>query len=323
MTKNPRVLIVAGAPETFFHAMEPALAGLEHEVLRDHNKLSDTLDRFQPTACYAISGDGITKPDMHAVARHPSVEWLANGGSGVEHLRGHGRPGLTVTNMAGVLSHILAEFALTGIMMGNVDFRRAQRAMPDRKWDRFFWTPVVGKTLCIVGLGSVGRDLARQAANVGIRVTGVRASGADTPYVERVYTPDRLTEAVADADFIAVHAAETPGSVGLVNAETFAAMKDDVVFLNAARGPVVDQEALTKAVSTPGRIRCAILDVFNVEPLPADDPLWDMPNVIVTPHMADNVPDWQARYAKSFAANLERFRAGEPLENIVDLDRGY
>ncbi len=323
MQDNPKVLIFSAQTDTFMPVLAPHLEGQEHVIVTEEAALTDALNAFQPNIAYSLSGGGISKDKMRPILAHPSVTWFTNGGSGVEHLQGHGRAGLTVCNMAGVLAPYLAEFALTGLMMGNINFPYHKAGMATQRWDATTWTSIVGKTLCIVGLGSVGRDLARQAANVGMRVIGVRASGAETPHVAEVYTPDRTDEAVAKADLVAVHAAETPDSIGLIGPSTFAAMKDEVVFLNAARGPVVDQMALTDALRKPGRIRCAILDVFDIEPLPQDDPIWGQENVVVTPHMADNVPGWPALYAECFAENLKRWRSGEPLSQVVDLNRGY
>jgi len=269
-----------------------------------------------------LPGTGIAKEDLHRVVDCPSVRWVGNGGAGVEHLMPWDADRVTVTNASGVLSDYLAEFVISALQMANIGFPELIARQRRREWRQHAWTPMAGKTLCVLGLGHVGRAVAKRASGLGMRVVGTRANPAPTDGVEKVYGPDGAAEAVAGADFVAVHAAETPASRGLVDADVFAAMESGVVFLNASRGPVVDTAALIEALEG-GRIRTAILDVFDEEPLPPDHPLWAFETVVVTPHMADYVPDWPRRFFEAFLDNMDRFRAGAPLANVVDPARGY
>ena len=169
----------------------------------------------------------------------------------------------------------------------------------------------------MLGLGSIGRLTAKKAKALGMNVVGVRArpSGPDE------VGPERLREVLADADFLAVTLPKTPQTLGLVSADVLRAMPERAVLINISRGGIVDEAALVDALSE-GRLAGAVLDVFETEPLPRESPLWSLPNVVITPHTGD-IRGSRSRVAELFCRNFERFRAGQSLENSVDIDRGY
>lgn len=181
-----------------------------------------------------------------------------------------------------------------------------------------------GKQLGIVGLGSIGSEVARLAAGFGMRViaTRRRAGGSPPPGVDAVLPPDRLAELLSSSDVVVLSAALTADTRLLVNGEALAHVKRGASLINISRGRLVDDEAVVEALRD-GRLGGAALDVFTREPLPADSPYWDLPNVIVTPHVSGAMEDYWTPLVALFAENLRRFEKGEALLNVVDKDAGY
>lgn len=285
--------------------------------------LPAVLDAFRPTVAFGVPGEGIGKQALKRALDFESVRWFSNGGAGVEHLMPWDPAEKTVTNAAGVNAAFLAEYVASAVQMMNVGFVGFMADTRARRWRERTWTGLAGKRACVVGLGHVGRAVAERLTGLGLEVVGVRANPRPTDHVSQVYGADRVAEAVTDCDFVCVHAALTEGSRGLVDAAVFDAMKPGVHFLNAARGPVVDEDALIDALGADGRIASAVLDVFTTEPLPESSPIWDFDQVVVTPHIADLVDDWYRRMAIAFCDNLARAAAGEVPTNVVDPARGY
>ena len=321
--KDPQsLLLVADEPASFLRPREDRLHGLPFAVCSDPRDIPGMLKTVDPTAVFVMPGPGIPKSSVRPVVEHPSVRWVANAGMGVEHLGRWAADRVTVTNAGGVLSEFLAEYTLSAVQMANVGFPDLIAQQRRREWRQHPWTPLAGKTISVIGLGHVGRAVARRAKVLGMRVIGMRARDIPTPEVDLLLPEERLCNAMARADFVSVHVPETPKTVGLVGKSAFACMGRGTVLLNLSRGPVVDQEALLQALDN-GKVGCAVLDVFDEEPLPGDHPFWSHEKVVVSPHMADLVPDWRARMFDAFVDNLDRFIAGSPLSNVVDPDRGY
>lgn len=147
-------------------------------------------------------------------------------------------------------------------------------------------------------------------------VVGVRSRPADD-----AVGPEQLEQALADADFLVVTLPRTPKTLGLVGREVLQSMKPGSVLINISRGGIVDEQALMDALRS-GPLASAVLDVFETEPLPPESPLWDLENVVITPHTGD-IAGWESKVAELFCDNLERFRSGQKLMNLVDAERGY
>jgi len=180
-----------------------------------------------------------------------------------------------------------------------------------------------GKTVLVVGLGGIGTEVARRAHALGMRVTATRASGRNGPdYVSYVGLPDELLKLASDADFVVNCAPLTPQTTGIFNREFFATVKPGAYFISVGRGRSTVTADLIAALSS-GRIAGAGLDVVDPEPLPADSPLWHLPNVIITPHVsADTAVSAETRKLV-LVENLRRYAAGEPMLSVVDIERGY
>jgi phosphoglycerate dehydrogenase-like enzyme len=229
---------------------------------------------------------------------------------------------LIVTNARGVHAPIMADYVLGAMAMLQADAPRMLRNQAERKWDRWARTPLSKQTLGIVGLGAIGQGIAKGAAALGMTVLGVRRSGEATPHVNEVFKSDGLADMLPRCDFVTVVLPGIPETDLAFGAAEFAAMKKSAFLINVSRGSVVDEPALIAALQG-GQIAGACLDVFAKEPLPKDNPLWSMPNVIVTPHIAGLRDDTPPMVAEIFLDNLARYRKGESMRNVVDMKRGY
>jgi phosphoglycerate dehydrogenase-like enzyme len=183
---------------------------------------------------------------------------------------------------------------------------------------------IAGSTLGLIGLGSIGRRVARMASALGMRVIAVREHvEKETPEgVSTVFAPSELDQLLAQSDFVVVAAPLVPATDGLINAARLFAMKPSAFLINVGRGPQVDELALVEALRAR-RIAGAALDVFDEEPLPADSPLWDLKNLLITPHTAGLTEKLWYRHYDLFSANLSRYLTHQPLEFVVDKHKGY
>jgi phosphoglycerate dehydrogenase-like enzyme len=230
-----------------------------------------------------------------------------------------------LTNGRGVFSQSLGEFAIAGALFFAKDLRRMLRNQEAGRWEQFNVTELRGKTMGIVGYGDIGRAVAQRAQCMGMEVLALRrnpALSAGDTHVTRLFGFDALHEMLPLCDYVVAAAPLTPETKHLIGAPEFAVMKPAAIVMNVGRGPVIDEAAMVHALQTK-QIRGAALDVFEVEPLPPESPLWKMQNVLLSPHCADNTEDWLEQAMLFFYANLERFRKGEPLVNVVDKHRGY
>jgi len=261
------------------------------------------------------------------LARVPDLEWLHSRSAGLEGVlvpELAASPAI-VTNGRGAFSPSLAEFALAGLLFFLKDLRRLVRSQEAGEWDQFDPDMLHGRTLGIVGYGDIGRATAALLHPLGVRVVALRRRpelSREDPLLEDVLPVERLGELMSRVDDVVVAAPLTPDTRGLVDARALSALKSTSILVNVGRGPVVDERALLEALEQ-GRIRGAALDVFETEPLPDGHPFWRLPNVLLSPHSADHVPGWIEDGTRVFLRNLDRFRRGESLLNVVDKARGY
>jgi len=230
---------------------------------------------------------------------------------------------VVLTNSRGVFDRAMAEYVLGLALALAKDLPRTLDLQRRREWLHRESERVDGRTALVVGAGSIGREIGRYLRAAGMRVLGVarRPREADTVF-ERVVGIDDLQAALPEADYVVLALPLTPETRGLFGAAALATTKRSARFINVGRGAVVDQPALVDALRSR-RIAGAALDVFADEPLPAVHPFWDMPGVIVSPHMSGDFAGWPAAVSGLFVENFRRWLAGEPLLNVVDKARGY
>lgn len=276
---------------------------------------------------------GIPDVDPAALARtiaaNPRLRWVmttAAGGGGQVKAAGLDRAALdrvVFTTSAGVHGGPLAEFAVFGVLAGAKDLPRLARQQDEKSWtDRWEMRQLDEMTVLVVGLGGIGAECARRFHALGARVWGTTRSGAPVEGVDRLIPLDDLVAAVAEVDAVVVTLPGTDQTHHLISAEVLAAVKPGVIVASVGRGTVIDEEALLGALDD-GRVSFAALDVFEVEPLPAESPLWRHPNVLVSPHTAALSSKEEERIVRRFAENATRLLDGEPMRAVVDTVEFY
>lgn len=270
----------------------------------------------------------------------PDLRWVQGQFAGVDHFLDN--PVLqqaVLTTTSGIHAPNIGEYVLMMMLAFGHRLPRLLQYQQKSEWpqDRYpLFAPVelCDCTVGIVGYGSIGRQVARLARAFGMRVLATKRniasadpgwhlpglSVAEQP--DRLYPPAELKAMLAESDYVVLLAPLTPETKKMIGAAELAAMKPGAVLINVARGGLVDEPALIEALRA-GTLGGAALDVFTREPLPADNPLWTLPNVILTPHVGGITPHYDERAMGLFAENLRRYVAGEPLLNVVDLKKGY
>ena len=254
----------------------------------------------------------------------PNLRWVHTISAGVDHVL---FPELAssdtvLTNASGVFNVPIAETVLTymlAVVKRLPEFLEQQRA---HRWHKLGLQELRGRTVGILGLGDIGTEVARLCRAFGMHVVGMRRHPRPSEHADEVLPPDRLHDLLGRSDFVVITLPLTSETRGLIGRAELAAMKPDGWLINIARGAIVDEEALIEALRER-RIGGACLDVFAEEPLPEDSPLWDLPNVIITPHNSWSSPHIQEREIELFLENLRRYVSGEPLLNVVDKQAGY
>jgi phosphoglycerate dehydrogenase-like enzyme len=270
------------------------------------------------------------RPKQFAFAKR--LKWIHSTAAGVAQLLYPElrESGIIVTNASGVHSIPIAEHVIGLVLSLARRFRDAFRYQRESRWaQQEIWdaTPHLqelrGAVLLLIGLGAVGKEVARLGRAIGMKTRAVTLSGrGDETLVEKIYPVANLDAALADSDFVVLAAPETPETHHLMNANRFAAMKPSSYFINVARGSLVDEPALIEALEQ-WRIAGAALDVAEIEPLPPQSPLWKCPNLFITPHLAGASEHLWERQTDLLIDNLERWFEGRELRNLVDLKRGY
>jgi phosphoglycerate dehydrogenase-like enzyme len=229
-----------------------------------------------------------------------------------------------LTNGRGVFSSSLGEFVLAAILYFAKDLRRMVRNQTAAVWEPFDVEEISGRTVGILGYGDIGRAVASRvhAMNMRVLATKRHVSGSTDRLVDHLYKPEERREMIALCDYVVATAPLTEETRHMISDAEFAVMKPTAVVINVGRGPVIDEAALVRALSTQ-RIKGAGLDVFEHEPLPAKHPLYKLENVLLSPHCADHTADWQDQAMSFFLKQYGRFEKGEPLENVVNKRLGY
>jgi phosphoglycerate dehydrogenase-like enzyme len=274
-------------------------------------------------ALLAWSSDASTLTRVLGAA--PCVRWVHSWAAGVEWLL---TPALVandvvLTNTRGVYGASLAEFALAAMLYFAKDFARMKDSQRARRWEPFDLQMLEGATLGLVGYGDIGRRVATLGAAAGMKPLVLRRRPermADDPLAPQTVTSRRVL--CERSDYLVLAAPITPETRHMIGEGELRTMKPGAVLVNVGRGALVDATALVAALRR-GSLKGAALDVFENEPLPADDPLWGFPNVLVSPHTADHTATWRHEAMRCFLDNLRRFLAGEPLLNVVDKTAGY
>lgn len=299
-------------PQVLFHYCT------SHEDFREHLPAAEV-----------IFGRSLRPDDLPLAEK---LEWFQTSAAGVERqlYPAFVERGIRLTSAVGARAGSIAEFILGAIIAFNRQLPRIWSAQHEKRWiSTDIWSdyrhvPVLdGKRMVIAGLGGIGQETARLAKAFGMEVWGTKRDTSEAiAWVDRIEAPEKLAELLPGARFVIDCLPSTPNTHHLFDADLFEHMDFETLFVNVGRGATVDEAALAVALAE-GKIRGAILDVFEKEPLPEESPLWTLPNCMIVPHTSNIVDRFWEPTADLFFENLRRYLSGQPLLNLVDLDGGY
>ncbi len=261
------------------------------------------------------------------ISRSPNLKWIQVFMAGVDGFKAKGLlpEHITFTKTAGIQAAAMAEAIICRMLMFAKNTHLYFETKLDKKWERRESITLEGKTLGILGLGNVGRELARMAKAFGMKVIANRRSAQKEGSAENVdllLPSNELRRLLKESDFVALTLPLTPDTRNMIGKDEFASMKSDAYIINVSRGQIINEEAMIEALESK-QIAGAGLDVFAVEPLPQESKLWGMPNVIISPHVAASMDGYPERATELFCENLKRYIHGENLLNVVDKKAGY
>lgn len=321
-------LLVVSPPDHY------ALRNLDGIAARANMHVGDTIEaaaQYGPDAEILLySGLGARMAPFPEVFKHtPNVKWVHSLSAGVEKLLipAFVESPVPLTNARGVFKRSLADFAILGVLYFYKRVRRLIESQGAHRWDDFKvdWLPE--KVMGVVGYGEIGRECALLAKALGMNIYATRRNpeqSSGDPVLDRIFPSSELNDMLAQSDVVVAAAPLTPETHHMLSDAQFTAMKKSAIVINVGRGPVIHEEALIRALQA-GEIAGAALDVFEVEPLPSSSPLWDMKNVLISPHCTDRTqnPDWLDLSMRFFVRNFDRYTEGLPLENVVNKKAGY
>ena len=282
----------------------------------------DHFERSMRTAEVLVTWD-LPTGNLARVA--PNLRLIHIIGAGVEHLcpMDWVPEGVTVVNNRGAHADKAGEYGLMAVLMLHNRLPAIIGNQQRAHWESLYSTPIGGKTLLVVGAGSIGAAVAHRCRTLGVHIVGVTRHGRPLDSVDEMHTTDRLNDLLPRADFVFVAAPLTPQTRNLLDASRQALMKRGAGLVNVGRAATVDYDALAANLRS-GHLSGAVLDVFDPEPLPSDSPLWNAPNLVVTPHVSADDGDSYVRLTLELVfRNLERLLAGRPFVNVVRPDLGY
>jgi phosphoglycerate dehydrogenase-like enzyme len=262
----------------------------------------------------------------------PRLTWIHSSAAAVEGLlplTTVAERGITLTNSRGVQAVAIAEHVMGGLLVLSHQFNRTLEAQRDRRWIQndlaHDWPWLLeGRNITVIGLGTIGLEVAKRASAFGMRITGVRRRTHEStpPFVERVVGPKDIAAALRGCDVLVIAAPGLPATTRMIGAEHIALLNPGALIVNVARAQIVDEWAMIHALES-GRLGGAVLDVFEEEPLDSASRLWEFPNVVITPHSSGFRASHWDDVTALFAENLRRFMSGQPLLNVVDAMAGY
>jgi phosphoglycerate dehydrogenase-like enzyme len=265
-------------------------------------------------------------PTQNIVNRAPKLKWIQISAAGVERFITDEikNSSIILTNASGIHAVSISEFVLQFMLMFVKHATLCAQAKQENRWRRITPSVLREKTVGIVGLGNIGKEVARLAKAFGMKVLAVDADKkpGKARNVDMVSPPDKLIEVIKECDFVVTCVPLTPATAKMIGEKEFKAMKPTAYFINIARGGIVDEEVMIRALEEKW-IAGAGLDVFATEPLPADSKLWKLPNTILSFHMSGTMENYGELANELFIKNLKRYVEGKKLFNVVDKKKGY
>jgi D-2-hydroxyacid dehydrogenase (NADP+) len=316
------VLILHDLSAQYIAQLQQRFPQVRFSECKDPDDVDEAIAQARAPVIFSFRSEGMPGPAQRKALFAPDVRWIQVAGTGFDHMQPVTRDDVILTNCAGVLSDFMAEAVLGSMLSLNFGLHRYIEQQQQHQWREIPWTGLQGKTALVIGLGTIGRRVARNARHLGMRVLGLRSRQGSVDEVDELIAAEQMRETLARVDVLCVHVPLTENTRNLIDEQAFAHMRRGIIVINTSRGGVMDEQALARALND-GTVAAAHLDVFETEPLPENSELWDTPNLVITPHMTDTVADFEVRFVQFFADNLQRWLDDEPLHNIVDPQRGY
>lgn len=318
--RKPGILVLVAESEREL----PGLEALRDEASITYANREETVKKQLPSTDILVVADFRTGmlervwPDEHR------LRWVHATSAGVDALMfpALAQSDIPVTNARGIFDRGIAEYVLGAILLFAKDFMGNLRLQQSRYWQHRETELIDAREVLVVGAGSIGREVASLLRAAGMRVYGTARSDREQPPFEHVYAQEKLPELLPSADYVVITAPLTAETEGLFDAEMLRSMKPGARLINVARGPIVKTDDLVQALQEQV-IDGAALDVFEEEPLPAGHPLWQMPQVMISAHMAGDFIGWREALAQQFIDNFRRWQKGEEMFNLVDKQQGF
>jgi phosphoglycerate dehydrogenase-like enzyme len=281
----------------------------------------DIIDGALKTADVMINS---SPPKRNLRERAPRLKWIQTTGAGVDALTPFDwlPRDVTLTNNSGAHGAKAEESCAMALLMLQARIPEIMANQRAHRWDAIYTAPIAGKTAVVVGFGDLGQGAGRAAKKLGMQVIAVTRSGKAGRPADAVYPVSRIERVLPKADFVIVTTPLTEGTRGLLDRKRLGLLKRDAGLVNIGRSPIIDYDAVA-AMLAKDALGGAVLDVFDQEPLPADSKLWDVPKLVITPHITCDDPRYIDQLFDTWFANFERFLAGKKLKNEVDRKLGY
>jgi len=313
-----RVLIYYHNPEyveRYERLLEEARKDLQLIVCKDKNQIEDLIGDAD------ILFSGHTFP-VELISKARNLKWIQSMSGGVENYARSNviPPGVLLTKIRGVFGPIMSEYVVGYILAVTQNMKKTFTDKEKKHWEPFVVDSIRRKIVGVMGLGSIGAYIAYQVHLMGAVVIALEEQEKRLPYVSQEYSITEMGEFLPRPDFVVMALPLTDATEGILGEREFAMMKETAYLINVSRGPLVQEDALLRALRQ-GSIAGAVLDVFHEEPLPRDHPLWELDNVIITPHISG--PSIPEDIVEVFLENLKRFEEGKKLEGLVDLEKEY
>jgi len=321
MRERP-VVVIQGAASA---EQVPGITAIESEAELRFAASASALANALPGADVLLGWDFSEAGLREAWPRADALRWIHWAGAGVDAVlfQELTESDVILTNSRGIFDRAMAEFVLGLILSFAKTFPQMTRDQDQRRWSHRLGEMIIGRRVLVLGVGSIGREIARLLSSAGLHVEGVgrRARAGDDDFAA-IHSQEDLNTVLPDADYVVIVVPLTDETRGMFGASQLGAMKPTARLINIARGAILDEPALVEALKA-GQIAGAALDVTAIEPLPEDSPLWAMPDVIISPHMSGDFHGHYEILVSAFIDNFRRYRAGEPLSNVVDKVSGF
>lgn len=318
---KPVVAVLSSPSDHPWPGLEPLEGEAEIVQVCTEKDLTEALSRAEILVVTDFNTDFIS----HAWPRAKHLKWIHATSAGVDAILIPEivESEIPLTNARGVFDRGIAEFVLGLVIMFAKDLHGSLALKREHRWKHRDSEPVKGRKVLVYGAGSIGREIAKLLSAAGLRVEGMARSARESDEdFEVIHAAEHLDARLAHADFVVIAAPLTEQTRGAFGAAQFKAMQPHARLINIGRGEIVRTDELVEALENE-EIAGAALDVFEEEPLPRGHPLWDMPQVFISAHMAGDLVGWRSALSEQFIVNFHRWKRGDPLNNVVDKEKGY